>query len=107
VTSNDYETVSQVFAEINFIKEVILFSDRCSNKDLEKMETDYNTDLVKSRYSSKATVAKYIKQEVTKDDKKDTDKEKDEKPKESEISTETIISQNPKLNINVAPGFAK
>ena len=71
------------------------------------METDYNTDLVKSRYSSKATVAKYIKQEVTKDDKKDNDKEMEEKPKESEINTDTIISQNPKLNINVAPGFAK
>lgn len=71
------------------------------------METDYNTDLVKGRFSSKATVAKYIKQESSKDDKKEGEKEKEDKPKEAEINTDTIISQNPKLNINVAPGFAK
>ena len=62
VSSNDYETVTNILGEINFIKEVILWSDKCGIKDLQKLESDYARDLVKSRFSSKAILANYIKE---------------------------------------------
>ena len=107
VSSNDYETVSNVFAEINFVKEVVLWSDKCSLKDLQKMETDYNRDLVKSRYTTKASINNYIKDTGKLPEKEDEEDEDAEKPKETEINTEATISLNPKLNIAIAPGFAK
>jgi len=39
-----------------------LWSDKCSLKDLQKMETDYNRDLVKSRFTTKASIGNYIKE---------------------------------------------
>lgn len=108
VSSNDYETVSNVFAEINFVKEVVLWSDKCSLKDLQKMEADYNRDLIKSRFTTKACVNNYIKDTGKLPENEDEeDEEGADKPKESEINTESIISLNPKLNIAIAPGFAK
>ena len=41
------------------------------------------------------------------DDDEDEEGEEAEKQKESEINTEATISMNPKLNIAIAPGFAK
>lgn len=108
VSSNDYETVSNVFAEINFVKEVVLWSDKCSLKDLQKMEADYNRDLVKSRFTTKANINNYIKEtgKLPENEEEEEDEEA-EKTKESEINTEATISMNPKLNIAIAPGFAK
>jgi hypothetical protein len=100
--------VSNVFAEINFIKEVVLWSDKCSLKDLQKMEADYNRDLVKSRFTTKACVNNYIKDTGKLPENEDEEEEEGaEKAKESEINTESTISLNPKLNIAIAPGFAK
>ena len=96
VTSNDYETVSNIFAEMNFVKEVILYSDKCSLKDLEKMEGDYNKDLEKSRFCSKATIGRYIKDtgKLTEDEDEADETNGDAKPKESEINSESTISMN-------------
>jgi len=98
-----------VFGEINFVKEVILWSDKCSVKDMQKLEADYGRDLVKGRFSSKAILANYIKDtgKVAETGDEQTENEEDEKPKESEINCESTISLNPKLNISISPGFAK
>jgi len=98
-----------VFGEINFVKEVILWSDKCSVKDMQKLEADYGRDLVKGRFSSKAILANYIKDtgKVAETGDEQAENEEDEKPKESEINCESTISLNPKLNISISPGFAK
>ena len=71
------------------------------------METDYNRDLVKSRYTTKASIGNYIKENGKLPEVEDEEGEETEKQKESEINTEATISMNPKLNIAIAPGFAK
>jgi hypothetical protein len=62
VESNDYDMLSNVFAEINFVRQVTLRSQKCSIKDLVKLETDYSIDLDRGRFSSKVCFGRYIKE---------------------------------------------
>jgi hypothetical protein len=39
----------------------VIFSDKCTLKDIEKMESDYSKDLIKERYTSKSKLSKYLK----------------------------------------------
>jgi hypothetical protein len=39
--------MSGVLGELDFIKTMTLFSDKCNSKDIEKMEKDYAKDLQK------------------------------------------------------------
>lgn len=78
---------------------------------MQKLEQDYARDLVKGRFSSKAILTNYLKETgggklPENGENKDTNEDADE-PKEQEISVESTISMNPKLNIILAPGFAK
>ena len=78
---------------------------------MQKLEQDYARDLVKGRFSSKAILTNYLKETgggklPENGENKDTNEDPDE-PKEQEISVESTISMNPKLNIILAPGFAK
>lgn len=59
--SNDFEQVSSVIGELNFVKSATFYSDKFTTKDLEKMDLDYRRDLAKSRFTTKVKVSKYIK----------------------------------------------
>jgi hypothetical protein len=61
VDSNDYAMLGNVFAEINFVRAVTLFSDKVSIKLLENLETDYSEDLTKSPFESKVTFNRYTR----------------------------------------------
>jgi hypothetical protein len=73
------------------------------------MEGDYARDLVKGRFFTKASIGNYIKDtgKLPESEEGVDETEEAEKPKESEINCEATISLNPKLNISIAPGFAK
>jgi len=45
VPTTDLDMLSTVFGELNNIKLIRLFSDKCSPKDLDKMGIDYAKDL--------------------------------------------------------------
>jgi hypothetical protein len=38
-----------------------LFSDKCTPKDLDKMENDYSKDLAKGELTTKARIHRYVK----------------------------------------------
>jgi hypothetical protein len=50
-----------VIGELDFIKTMTLFSDKCNIKDIEKMEKDYAKDLQKRRFDTKSRLYRYIK----------------------------------------------
>lgn len=117
VSSTDYDMMAIVFSEIDMVNEITLFSDKCTNKDYEKMEAEFNRDLEHRRGSYRFGLSKFIvKGEGGKDDKSGAgdagaeecpQSEKDEKDedKSDAMNTETIVSQNPKLNLQIVPGF--
>lgn len=61
VDNNDYQMLGTVFAELNFVRSVTLFSDKVSIKLLENLETDYGLDLTKSPFQSKVTFNRYTR----------------------------------------------
>lgn len=51
-----------VMAELDIIKSVFLFSDKCSMSEVFKLEEDYSIDLQKNRYPFKSHLNRYLKQ---------------------------------------------
>ena len=49
-----------MISELDFVKQVVLFSDKCTLKESEKMEGDYERDLV-TRRTTKIKLGKYLK----------------------------------------------
>jgi len=39
----------------------MLFSDKCNEKDIQKLEQDYKRDLQKKRFETKSLLPKYLK----------------------------------------------
>ena len=93
VQSNDYEMLSSILAEINFVKEFTLYSDKFAIKDQINLETDFARDLVKSRLSSRATLNHYVKGIGHREEQADG-KISDEEKKKSEVGLEALISRN-------------
>ena len=54
--SNDTELLKQLISELDMVNEVTLFSDKLSNKDVEKMEKDYAKELLKSKQATHTSV---------------------------------------------------
>ncbi len=101
----ELEMVANVIGEINFVRQLVVFSDRFGIQEFEKMQEDYSKDL-KLNKPTKATVSKYLKNttkvvEQPKDD--GIDKGKDEKTEEIQDS---ILSRNTKINFHLANGLA-
>jgi uncharacterized protein (UPF0210 family) len=86
-----------VFSEIDMVNELCLFSDKCSNKDYEKMEAEFDKDLSHRRGSFRFGLSKFIVKGENKGDEKaveeanDKASDSDEDGKE-QVNTETIIS---------------
>lgn len=95
--TTDYEMLVYVFSEIDMVNELCLFSDKCSNKDYEKMEAEFDKDLSHRRGSFRFGLSKFIVKGENKGDEKaveeanDKASDSDEDGKE-QVNTETIIS---------------
>jgi hypothetical protein len=114
VAASDFEMLSTVIGELNFIKQLTLFSDRCSPKELEKMKEDFDKDLMFNKKTTKAILGRYLKNtektlapvvEPT-DGEKNDDMSEIAGEKEKKIVPEQIVSRNPKINHHFVSGFS-
>ena len=59
--SNDFEMATNVLGGIDMVKDFFLFSDKCSQRELQKTADEFAKDLKKLRYKTRVSVWKYIK----------------------------------------------
>jgi len=104
LNSNDYEMMQYVFAEVDMVNEIMVFSDKCTLRELQKLDDEFEKDLKKLRYKFRNPIWKFIKDENSKPGEK---KEGDNSGAPQQEIHENIASQNPKINYQIAPGFAK
>jgi hypothetical protein len=104
-----------LITEVNFIKQITLFSDRCSIKDLDKMKDDFDKDLLLNKKTTKAFLGRYLKNNektlAPVDEPVDGESQNGEASeivgeKEKKSVPEQIISRNPKINHQFATGFS-
>lgn len=69
-------------AELDIVKSVFLFSEKCTMAEVIKLEEDYKIDLQKNRYPTKSHLNRYLK--VTDKSKAKADANKPEKTEEEE-----------------------
>ena len=50
-----------VLGEIDMVKDVWFFSDKCTGKELQKLEDEFAKDLKKLRFRTRVSIWKYIK----------------------------------------------
>lgn len=88
----DMERVSQIFSEVDFVKQIVLFSDKCSLKEVEKMQDDFKKDLLNSK-TTRVALGRYLKnteKTLAKDEQEETPEDnksqvEDKKKKEEVI----------------------
>lgn len=106
--SNDYEAMSDVIGELDFITEISLFSDKCSGRELQKMNEDFNKELKRNRGKTRVNIWKYIKD--TESGNPAAEEESSSKRGKNSAAMEmhdTTVSQNPKINYVLREGFHK
>jgi len=59
--SNDFEMAYNVLAGIDMTKDIVIFSDKCTIRELQKTQDEFAKDLKKLRYKTRVNVWKYIK----------------------------------------------
>lgn len=59
--SNDFEVAYNVLGGIDMVKDVFIFSDKCTGRELLKTNEEFAKDLKKLRYKTRVSVWKYIK----------------------------------------------
>ena len=96
------------------VKDLFLFSDKCTARELQKCADEFSKDLKKLRYKTRVNIWKYIKdpdakQGAAASDNEDDDGEENkvETKKEASAGFENIVSQNPKINSQIALGLAE
>ena len=99
--SNDYEMATNVLGGVHLIKDFFVFSDKCTGRELQKTADEFQKDLKKLRYRTRVSVWKYIK-----DPGEEEDKDGVVGPSES-TNYENTVSQNPKINVQIAHGLAE
>ena len=75
--SNDYEMASNVLGAVDMIKEIVVHSDKCTLRELQKCGDEFNKDLKKLRFKSRVNIWKYIKDAENPSGKKDEDEDDD------------------------------
>ena len=93
--------VGDVLSELNFLKKVVIFSDKCSPKDLIKLDEDFKLDL-KNKTFTKVCISRYLKNTEKKIKQKENEEEEEDKSK----IIETNLSLNPKVNYLLATALA-
>ena len=62
-----------VMEELDFIKDITLFSDKFSTREIQKMNDDFKKDMKKGKGPSKVTIWKYIKDSTAIDEEEKDD----------------------------------
>ena len=99
MSCSDFDTAAHVCAEIDFVTEVFLFSDKCTPKEMQKLNDEFKKELVRNRCLSKVDLRKYLREDKkgSEDDEDDKKKKKEKEAVEIE-QVEDILSQNSKFN---------
>ena len=98
--------VGHVLSELNFLKKVVIFSDKCSSKDLIKLDEDFKLDL-KNKPFTKVCISRYLKNTEKKVKQKENEEEEEDKKDEDKSKIiETNLSLNPKVNYLLATALA-
>ena len=107
--SNDFEMATNVLGGIDMVKDFFLFSDKCTAREIQKCADEFNKDLKKLRYKTRVNIWKYIKDPDAKQSPADNeDGEEDDIVKEDKNTAyQNTISQNPKINQQIAMGLAE
>ena len=89
--SNDFEMATNVLGGIDMVKDMFVFSDKCTSRELQKTYDEFGKDLKKLRQKTRVSVWKYIKDP---DAKGSNDKETEDEatPQESSTNYENIVS---------------
>jgi hypothetical protein len=45
LNSNDYEMMATVFGEIDMVNDIMIFSDRCTPKEIQKLDEEFKKEL--------------------------------------------------------------
>jgi hypothetical protein len=64
LASNDYEYMGWIFETLDFLTEIELFSDKCGQRELLKLEDDFRKDIARNAKKTKANLWKYIKEDT-------------------------------------------
>ena len=104
--SNDFEMATHVLGGIDMVKDFFLFSDKCTARELQKTEDEFQKDLKKLRYKTRVSIWKYIKDDQSKN-KEDGDSEDADGPGKETANYENTVSQNPKINQQISTGLAE
>lgn len=80
---SDIERCVIILQEVKFIKQIVLFSDKCSLKECEKMEEDFDKELRGPARVSRIQLGRYLK---------NTEKtlKKEKEPKEELLTEESV-----------------
>ena len=78
------------------VKDVFIFSDKCTARELIKTHEEFEKDLKKLRCRTRTTVWKYIKDVDSKNGADDD--ESNDGPGHETTQYENVVSQNPKIN---------
>lgn len=93
-----------IIGEIDMVEEIMLCSDKCGVKELQKLDEEFQKELMKTRKSTyKLSIWRLIKDDNSMQKQMDGG----EVTAPSGDSNENVISQNPKLNYQIVPGIAK
>ena len=106
--SNDYEMASNVLGSIDMVKDITIHSDKCTMREIQKCSEEFAKELATKRFKSKINIWKYIKDADNPSGKKDSDDEEQDDKKETQVEMfENVVSQNPKINYQIAQGFSE
>jgi len=89
--SNDFEIATNVLAALDMVKEIFLFSDKCTAREVQKCQDEFAKDLKKLRYKTRVNIWKYIKDPDAKQDGGDAE-ESEDLIKESSTAYENVVS---------------
>lgn len=92
LAANDMEYANYAFEHLTFVTQIDLYSDKCGQRELDKLEQDFNKDMDRGHKKTKANLWKYIKEDDGgKDDSEDEGKKGgDKKEKKQEIQDTTV-----------------
>lgn len=105
--SNDFEMATNVLGGIDMVKDMFIFSDKCTGREIQKTHDEFNKDLKKLRLKTRVSVWKYIKDPEAKGNTDAGDGDEASAPQNESTNYENIISQNPKINSQIANGLAE
>ena len=77
IATNDFEMGGIVLGEIDMVRDVFFFSDKCTVKEQTKLDDEFAKDLKKLRFKTRVSIWKYIKDDYSAGNEKN-DEEQEE-----------------------------